>query len=230
LLSKEFIKFKIKGGSTQDFFNSYSKSSEIGLGDIKDEDYQDALIRRQLQKEGWDKEDIEDRLEYLTESNKKSKFAERYHQKLAQEIEEDKQALLEQTELQKQRVKEQEDNFKGSIKKTLDESEDFKGIKISPEEKNTILNFLTKKDQKIDNNKSITGFQKTLSEAFNDPNKVVLIAKLLRDDFDFSTIEKSAVTKKTKQVRKNIEQRQSMRPYGSGSSSTGKDLASLFEK
>ena len=50
------------------------------------------------------------------------------------------------------------------------------------------------------------------------------------DIIDFSSFEKSAITKKTKEIKRNIEQRQSMRPTGSGSSSGANSLASLFDK
>ena len=228
--AQAFIKFKIQGGNTADFFKVYRESTQITLGDIESEDYQDELIRYQLQKEGWDKDEIEDRLEYLTESNKKSKFAEKYFTKLEQEIETQKQNLTKQAEKQKQTARLQEEEFKNSIKETLDSNTEIKGLKISDKDKGTILNFLTKKDQKIDNNTSITGFQRKLSEVFKDPNKIVLLAKLVNDDFDFSQLEKSSVTKKTKEVKRNIENRQSMRPSGSGSSSGANSLASLFDK
>ena len=228
--AQAFIKFKIQGGNTADFFKVYRESTQITLGDIENEDYQDELIRYQLQKEGWDKDEIEDRLEYLTESNKKSKFAEKYFTKLEQEIETQKQNLTKQAEKQKQTARLQEEEFKNSIKETLDSNTEIKGLKISDKDKGTIFNFLTKKDQKIDNNTSITGFQRKLSEVFKDPNKIVLLAKLVNDDFDFSQLEKSSVTKKTKEVKRNIENRQSMRPSGSGSSSGANSLASLFDK
>ena len=228
--AQAFIKFKIQGGNTADFFKVYRESTQITLGDIESEDYQDELIRYQLQKEGWDKDEIEDRLEYLTESNKKSKFAEKYFTKLEQEIETQKQNLTKQAEKQKQTARLQEEEFKNSIKETLDSNTEIKGLKISDKDKGTIFNFLTKKDQKIDNNTSITGFQRKLSEVFKDPNKIVLLAKLVNDDFDFSQLEKSSVTKKTKEVKRNIENRQSMRPSGSGSSSGANSLASLFDK
>lgn len=228
--AQAFIKFKIQGGNTADFFKTYQNNSQITLGDIEDENYQDQLIRYQLQKEGWDKDEIEDRLEYLTDSNKKSKFAEKYYSKLEKEIEQEKQNLNKQAEEQRQKAKLQEEEFKNSIKETLDSNTEIKGLKISDKDKGTILNFLTKKDQKIDNNTSITGFQRKLSEVFKDPNKIVLLAKLVNDDFDFSQLEKSSVTKKTKEVKRNIENRQSMRPSGSGSSSGANSLASLFDK
>lgn len=228
--AKAFIKFKLKGGDTAEFLKTYSSGAELGLGDISDEDYQDKVIRAQLQKDGWDSEEIEDRLEYLTESGKKEKTAEKYFSKLQKEIEANKAALEEQAANQKIQAKEQEEKFKTSIKAVLETSKDIKGVKISDKDKGTILNFLTKKDQKIDDKRSVTGFQKKLSEVFNDPDKIVLLAKLVNDDFDFSAFEKSVATKKTKEIKNNIDKRQSVRPSGSGSSSAGSALANLFEK
>ena len=227
--AKAFIKFKIQGGDTSEFFKTYQNTSEITLGDIEDEDYQDNLIRYQLQKEGWDKDEIEDRLEFLTESNKKSKFAERYHDRLIKEQEKEKQALVKQAEEQKIRAKQQEEQFRVSIKDTLDTNKEINGIKFTDKDKNNLINFLTKKE-KLEDGRVITGFQRKLSESFNDPKKIALLAKILNDDFDFSSFEKSAITKKTKEIKRNIEQRQSMRPTGSGSSSGANSLASLFDK
>ena len=227
--AKAFIKFKIQGGDTSEFFKTYQSTSEITLGDIEDEDYQDSLIRYQLQKEGWDRDEIEDRLEFLTESNKKSKFAEKYHDRLVQEQEKEKQALVKQAEEQKARARQQEEQFKTSIKETLDTNKEINGIKFSDKDKNGLINFLTKKE-KLEDGRVITGFQRKLSESFSDPKKIALLAKILNDDFDFSSFEKSAITKKTKEIKRNIEQRQSMRPSGSGSSSGANSLASLFDK
>lgn len=227
--ARAFIKFKTQGGDTSEFFKTYQNTSEITLGDIEDEDYQDNLIRYQLQKEGWDKDEIEDRLEFLTESNKKSKFAERYHDRLIKEQEKEKQALVKQAEEQKIRAKQQEEQFRVSIKDTLDTNKEINGIKFTDKDKNNLINFLTKKE-KLEDGRAITGFQRKLSESFSDPKKIALLAKILNDDFDFSSFEKSAITKKTKEIKRNIEQRQSMRPSGSGSSSGANNLASLFDK
>ena len=227
--ARAFIKFKTQGGDTSEFFKTYQNTSEITLGDIEDEDYQDNLIRYQLQKEGWDKDEIEDRLEFLTESNKKSKFAERYHDRLIKEQEKEKQALVKQAEEQKIRAKQQEEQFRASIKDTLDTNKEINGIKFTDKDKGNLINFLTKRE-KLEDGRVITGFQKKLSESFNDPKKIALLAKILNDDFDFSSFEKSAITKKTKEIKRNIEQRQSMRPTGSGSSSGANSLASLFDK
>lgn len=227
--AKAFIKFKLEGGSTAEFFKAYQDSPELGEGDIEDENYQDSLIRYQLQKEGWEKDEIEDRLEYLTDSGKKEKFAERYHNKIQKENELKKQNLVKQAEENRKQAKQQEEQFKLSIKDTLESNTEINGIKFTDKDKNNLVTFLTKRE-KLQDGREITGFQRKLSESFSDPKKIALLAKILNDDFDFSSFEKSAITKKTREVKRNIEQRQSVRPTGSGSSSGVNSLASLFDK
>lgn len=226
--AKAFIKFKREGGKTQEFFKAYSRESVIPEGNIEDEAHQDNVIRYQLAQEGWDKEEIEDRLEYLTESNKKEKVAQKYNEKLKQEITKSKQELIEQQEEIRKNSKAQEDLFKNTVKDTLSEVEDIKGFKITPKDKTTIFNFLTKKDVKVSEGKSITGFQKKLSETFQDSEKMILLAKLIESDFDFTSFEKATKTKQTREIKNNLEQRTNLRSGGSGSSSQRKNLADLF--
>ena len=228
--AQAFIKFKIAGGDTKEFFSTYGKNSKIGSGDITDEGYQDKLIRTQLESEGWDRDEIEDRIEYLTENGKKEKFAERYHAKIQKQEEADRILLEEQNQSRQAAARQQEQQFKTSISETLNAMDDYNGLKFTEEDKTSLVSYLTKKSHKIDDNRSVTEFQAKLQEAFNEPKKVVLLAKLLKSDFDFSTVAKTAVTKKTKEIKRNIEQRQNTRPNGSGSSIGGKDLASLFDK
>lgn len=225
---KAFIQFKLQGGNTADFFRAYSSSSEIPDGDIEDEEYQDRLIRYNLAQEGWDRDEIEDRIQYLTDTNRKEKVAKKYDEKTKEQKEAEKANLLKQAEDQKKAIKLQEDSFKSNIQTFLGDSEEVSGFKLKAEDKVQLLNFLTKKDHKISDTKSITGFQKKLAEVFQDTSKMVLLAKLISTDFDMSEIEKKVTTKNTKQIKNNLEQRKTLRPSNSGSSLKGSSLAELF--
>ena len=227
--AKAFIKFKKDGGKTSDFFKTFKETTEIELGDIEEEDYQDEVIRYQLAKEGWDQEEIEDRLESLTSRGTKEKFAKKYFQKIETELESKKESLVQAQAAQKATAKKQEQDFKNNIQETLTGLKEVKGLRFSEQEKGEILAFLTKKNEKIDDTTSVTGFQKGLSDVFKDPNKLVLLANLIKSDFDFTKIKKGAITEKTKEVKTRIEQRQTIKPFGSGSSPRG-SLSDLFDK
>jgi hypothetical protein len=226
--AQAFIKFKRDGGSTEEFFKAFSKVTELPVGNITDEDYQDEVIRYQLSQEGWDRDEIEDRLAYLTESGKKEKMAVKYDAKVKEQVDKEKQELLKQAEVNRQKQKETEDEFKDTLKEALDETEEINGLKISAQDKIKVFNFLTKKEHKVSNTKSVTGFQKKLAETFQDTNKMILLAKLVESDFDLSGFAKEVVTKKTKEVKTNLEQRKNLRPSNSGSSLQGRSLSDLF--
>jgi hypothetical protein len=227
--AREFIKFKRDGGSTSDFFAAYSKSSGTPSGgDIDNEDYQDKVIRHQLKEESWDAEEIEDRLRYLTDSGKKKAAAKRYNKKIEERNDQTKAKALKQAEANKQAALKQEQDFKHDLKNVLDVTKDISGVKVTEKDKTQLYNFLTKRSHKISDTKSVTGFQKKLGEAFQDTNKMLLLAKLVNSDFDLSAFEKATITKKTKEIKSNIEQRRNMRPNNSGSSLEGNSLADLF--
>lgn len=227
--ARAFIKFKREGGKTSDFFDIYREVSDIPEGDIEDESYQDDVIRYQLELEGWDNDEIEDRLEYLKESGKKLVQAKKYEAKIKEQKEEDKKRLLEETEKQNKNKALQEESYKKEIKEVLDTTEEIKGFKITPQEKSVILNMLTKKDYKTPNKTFITGFQKKLAEVFQDSEKTILLAKLLNNDFDFSQFEKKVIDKKTKEIKTNLEQRRDLKSPNFGSSLSGKkSLADFF--
>lgn len=226
--ARAFIKFKKEGGNTEDFFEIYKESSELPKGDVEDEDYQDQIIRYQLREEGWDSDEIEDRLQYLTESGKKQKVAERYNVKLKQEIEERKIQAEEQAKQQRLAAQQQKESYKKNIKESLEQTSEIKGFKITPKEKNKIFNFLTKEEYKVSDSRAITGFQKKLAEVFQDTEKTILLAKIIENDFDFKDLEKQISTSKTKEIKKDLEQRKGMRPSNSGSSLVGSSLADLF--
>lgn len=225
--AKAFLKFKSKGGSTEEFFKVYSDSTGIPSGDIEDEDYQDAVIRYRLQEEGWDKEEIEDRLSYLTDKGNKKSFASKYDEKNKKLIEKQKEEVLKsQQELEKAQ-KEQEIAFKNSMKTTLDSTDKIGDFNIRKEKKDTILNFMTRKSYKVEgSNKSITAFQKKLGDVLNDPEKTILLASLLESDFDVSDINKKARTQQTQKIKSKMEQ--SKGKTDSTGSSSGLSLADLI--
>lgn len=226
--AQAFISFKKNGGNTADFFKTYSNTTDIPTGELDDEDYQDKVIRYQLAEEGWDADEVEDRIEYLSNNGKKAVVAKKYDAKVRQQAKAQQEAVLEKAKQSKLQAKQKEEDFKTNIKEALEETTEVKGFKITPKDKTDLYGFLTKKNNKISDTQSITGFQKKLGEAFQDTEKMLLLAKLVSSDFDMTQFEKQTITKKTKQIKSNLEQRKNLRPSNSGGSSQGSGLADLF--
>lgn len=226
--AKAFIKFKRDGGSTADFLKTYGDASSIPKGKISDETYQDEIIRYNLKKEGWDKDEVEDRLQYLTENGRKEKVAKKYDEKTRANEEAEKASLTVRAEENRKAQRKNEELFKSSIQSVLETKKDIGGFKIKDTDKTDILNFLTKKSLKVDDTKSITPFQQKLAEVFKDSEKTVLLAKLLQNDFDMTELKKQISTSKTREIKSNLEQRRNLRPNNFGSSLKGTSLADIF--
>lgn len=228
--AKAFLAYKRQGGSTEEFFKTYSQGTTVlGEVDIEKETDQDKVIRYQLETEGWEEDDIADRLEFLTENGRKKKFAERYLKRIEDEEEDQKQEILDNQAKRAKQIKKDKQKFKTELKDTLEEAEEINGFSFKTEkDKKEILNFLTLEKHPVSKTRSITSFQKKLGEALKDKDKLLVLAKLLKTDFDMSDFAKNTITKKTRKTKSRLEQRSGLRPKKSGSSNKGKTLAELF--
>ena len=198
--AQAFIKFKKNGGRTEDFIKTISSNTIDLNGDIEDEDFQNNIIRNQLKAEGWDREEIEDRLEYLSKIDKKQTTAEKYFGKLKEKADKEARKLVEKQEAFKKQQEQAKLDFKNAVKETLSTTQEVKGFKITSKDKINLFNFITKEDQEV-SGRSVTGFQKAITEAVQDPNKMILLAKLLATDFDMSDLEKKAKITETKRIK-----------------------------
>lgn len=228
---QDFIRFKLNGGNTRDFLNHVSSTEDyLPEGNIEDENFQDDIIRYQLAyREGWDAEEVEERLEQLTNNGKKANTAAKYYQRIEQEKELERERLLEEQERRKYQAIQQENEFKNNVSQVLQASSDINGYKIANKEKQGIYDFITKRSIRVNDTQAVTGFQKKLAEALQDNKKVVLLAKMLMNDFNFKDFEKQVETKVTKQVKSNLENRTGLKSNSSSGSSTNRlNLSSIF--
>jgi len=86
-------------------------------------------------------------------------------------------------------------------------------------------------DQIVDTgNGRATAFQKGLLDALQDKENSVLLAKLVKSNFDFSSIERNATSKKSKDIKKDVRRTGEKKTSTSGSSqkSKSKSLAEFF--
>ena len=223
---RKYLKFLSDGGKTKDFLDVYVNTDEPLEGDIEDEEYQDDLIREKKLSEGFSRDETEEYLSNLPKTVKK-KEASLYKENVQKDIDYKKEQLLKQQEQQKQRQIEEQQQFNKNIQDILDNQKEVGGFKITEKDKTNIYNFLTRKDQKVNDKVIVTGFQKKLAEVFKDTNKLVVLAKLLHNDFDLSQIEKQIITKETKKIKYNLENRKTI-SSSSGSSYKEKQFYDLF--
>ena len=77
---------------------------------------------------------------------------------------------------------------------------------------------MSKRNVKLENGQEITEMQRDLYGAMQDENKAILIAKLLKSDFDFSSLKNSAATEVTKKAKEELRRNKKSQPPKAGSS------------
>jgi len=230
--AKAFINFKKNGGSTQDFLNVYANSLSLDDIDLTDEDDQERIVRYYLKiQEGEDSDVIEDKIAWLKENKKLSNHAEKYDQKLKDIDRKNKEALINsQKEAEKNKI-EATKKFREILSKEVETKEKIKDITISKDDK-SLVDYITKPTAKL-GTKYIPPFNVALGEILQAKTpetreKLILLAKILKSDFDISKdIEKKAETKIAQKAKTGLSR--FINPDVTGTKpSRGGDLASTF--
>lgn len=200
-----FFKFISNGGDAKTFLKLWKESAEIPEVDVTTEEGQDEIIEFYLDNyENLDKEDKKDRIAWFEESGKKKKYAEKYQAEIVADYEKRKQALVEEqkklVELQEQKRKE----VANSLKDKLVSSEKIGSYSITKEDKKSLVDAITKSTVKVGSNKYITPLQQKISEIYKDPEKLILLAKVVMSDFDTSDIETAVATKVVSKVKTKL--------------------------
>lgn len=217
-----FLKFKKQGGDTKKFFEIYNKTLAAPSGNIEEESYQEKVARYYYENiEDLDSEDIDDKIEWLKESGKLKKYAEKFDGKV--KVLKDEQLAAEQAAI-KNNTKAREDNakaFLSTIEKTLSEVTQEGNFVFDAKIKEALKPFITKATVKTGKNTYKTGMQVKLGEALNDPKKLIIMAKLLYNDFDTTDILEMGGTKLSKSTKANVR-REAPTPTNSGTGRTTK--------
>lgn len=225
-----FLKFKKEGGNTQDFFKVYGQNTSTPQGDIEDEAFQEKLNRYYYKNvEGLDEEDINDKLEWLKDSGKLQKYAEKHDEKLKELDKESKEDLQKKAKEQEKLQEEARQKFVDSVQQTLEETDEIDNFKFPEKEKKELHAFITKPTIKVAKNRYVTGMQSSLQEALKDPKKMLVLAKLLKNNFAVDDIVATTTTKATKKLKDDLQRvSRTVRPSSSGKSNKRRNLADFF--
>ena len=226
--AKAFINFKKEGGNTRDFFRMYQQISEVPSPIVGDDNSHEKFLKYYYAAyEQMDQEEIQDRLDYLKERGKLENYSMKFHGKVEAQQQEEKEKMVEQ---QKQLAIQQEQRrqaLSSDLKEVIDTSEEIKGFPITPKDKKSLHKYMTKAVKKVGPNQYLTKLQSDLQEAFKDKQKLVLIAKLLQNDFDISYLKNKAITEETKKQKEKLSNSK-VKKRSSGTSKNSKGLADFF--
>lgn len=205
---KELIKFVNKGGDYTQMLSSLAKQSVSGINkdtDMDVESNQIKVITQERQLQGYDSEDITSEIEYLKESGKLKLTADKLFPKT---IERQEKEITNKAAAQaeaKAEAKEKQRVYKSDIATQLSATEDIKGIVLNKQDKETLPSYISDANVKLQDGRIVTKFQQELFSVFGDKEKTILLAKLIKSDFDFSSISNKEITKFSKGIKETIQ-------------------------
>ena len=220
-----FLKFLKDGGKTEDFIDTFVTNVVPDDLDLSKEKGQKDFLAFYLEEyEKLDEEEVKDRIEYLKEKGKLESEATKRYARVKEDQEQAKVDLLKKQEAKSKKEEKERQDFSKELTTTFNKKE-IKGISLTDKDSKTLPDYITKAVHKSGNLK-ITKLQKRLQEALNNPEELVLLAKICESDFDFGFAKIKGQTEATKKLRKNLE---NMKQGGKDPKSLGSKNRSLAD-
>ena len=205
---KQLIKFASKGGDVGDLLGKMVQHATSGINknsDIDNEDVQVLAVTMDLRAQGHDQEYIDAQIEFLKEKDKLEGIAkksfdrivEAQEQETAGQVERQKQAL----ENKKRAAREYKTNITGHINSL----EEAGGLPISKQDKTVLPTYISEPTVELQDGRFVSEMQADLFKVMADKDKIVLLAKLLKSDFDFSAIERKKQTAAARGIRDEVQ-------------------------
>lgn len=231
---KNIIKYVSKGGDLNTFLKTLYKGQESGLDenlDLTEEENQESIVRQSLQEEEYDEDYIDSQIEFLKDSGKLEVAANKYFNKWKSSREKAQREELARVEAAKKAQREAQITFKKDLSNHISTTEDFKGFKLSKREIEEMPEYISSQTVKMNDGRVITPFYRDLFEAMKDKDKLVLLAKLVKTDFDFTPLAKNIDTKRTKALKEDLQRQKDKQTIRSTSRSSQqpKRLIDLIE-
>ena len=209
---RAFDAIYVKGVSPKEYFTTYNEITNLAEIDLTQESNQEAIMRRALAEQDLEPEDVSAEIERLKNYADLETVATRHHKAL---LKRDVQKL-QQKESDAQLVKQQKEatraQFIQNVQTVLQEkvkAKEFDGIPINTKLANELQDFLLVDKWKTATGETLTDFDRTILELKKPENhatkvKVAALLKILEKDPTLSTIQRSAITKKSDQIFDNL--------------------------
>jgi hypothetical protein len=188
----------------QQYLQMFANQQVVEDVDLDDVVNQERVVRLYLAKTGMDEDEIEDQVTFAANNDKLGAYAQKYHGKLVERLNQEKDALAQQSRdqvmLQKQRDQEREESYAAVLEKSI-KSGDIEGYPINERAASDLFQFVLAKPHQLPNGQRITEFEYKLARMRQeDPSKFLALARLVQNDLDLSPMKKKGVTEETNSI------------------------------
>lgn len=202
----------VKGVDPRTYLSQYERIRDVESMDIKDPEVQETIMKQYYKSQGLDNDKINNRIQKLKDYGDLEEDSERIHGLM---VKEEKRILAEEeaaAEEESIRISELKRNYQLSLQKILTEkvkAKSFNGLPVNHETANKIFQHLTVDAYRLPNGQVITEFENKIMNLNRPENfeKKVLLAMLLDNDFDMSSIKNSAIKETNNETFEGLERR-----------------------
>lgn len=230
---KELIKYSAKGGDFTELLSKMTTQTVSGINkdtDMEVEANQVLAVSLDLKDQGYDQEYIDTQIEFLKDSGKLAGISKKAFEKKIAKQENDIQETIKQAEKRKEAEKEAQKTYKKDITVQISSLNDIKGLVLNKQDKEVLPSYISDANIKLQDGRTVTKFQQELFSIFGDKEQTILLAKLVKDKFDFSSITNKEITKFSKGIKEEIQNNQVIIKGSKGSSQQPKkSLAELLD-
>ena len=192
-----------------EYLQMFNNEQVVENVDLDNEDNQERVFRAYLAKTGLDDDEIQDQLNYARDNDRLAAYAEKYHGKLLEKMQQERAALSAQSEARIQdmrRREEERENLYASTLKEAIKTGEIEGYPINDKAANDLFSFVLDKPHQLPNGQRITDFEYKLAQMRqNDPKKFLAVARLVQNDLDLTPVKKRAVSEETNSLFKGLQ-------------------------
>lgn len=231
---KQMIKVAMNGGDYLQAFAALAKSSVTGITkdlDMENEDNQALVVAQDLREQEYDEEYIETHIQTLKDSGKLKGIADKLFTKAISKSEKEAAAIAKAAADKKEQDKKNQREYKTNITTQVSTLKDIKGIVLNKQDKEELPSYMADPTVKMTDGRTITKFQQELFAIFGDKEKSILLAKLVKSDFDFSSVARAVETKNARELKDEVtnNKREVQGSGGSSQKKSKKFLADLLD-
>lgn len=205
---KNMIKFVTDGGDFATIFTKMAGAASTGLSkdtDMTKEENQVLALTADLREQGYDDEYIETHIQVLKDSGKLETISTKAFDKITTKQAAEEAAELARVSTAKETAKKKQREFKAELTTHLGAIKEVNGLALNAKDQKELPSYISDINVELADGRVTTGLQKDLFSIFGDKDKLVLLAKLVKSEFDFSSIAAKSVTKHVKEVNAGLQ-------------------------
>jgi len=193
----------------QQYLQMFANEQVVENVDLNDVANQERVVRLYLAKTGMDEDEIEDQVTFAVNNDRLGSYAQKYHGKLVERLNQEKDALVEtsrqQVLAQRQRDEEREQSYASVLEKSIKTGE-IEGYPINDKTANDLFSFVLDKPHQLPNGQRITEFEYKLARMRQeDPSKFLALARLVQNDLDLTPVKQKGVSEETNSIFNDLK-------------------------